>query len=103
MSTKLSLKEALERRAGGSDERRRYSASPALSFILRARAISQPVEVARFLMRSGLSLKKAHEILNRISDGERVRVELRGRHAETLASKLEELGVSALAPQASND
>jgi hypothetical protein len=103
MSTKLSLKEALERRAGGPDERPRHSTSPAISFILRAKAISQPVEVARFLMRSGLSLKKAHEILNRISAGERMRVELRRKHAEAIASKLEELGVSALAPQASND
>jgi hypothetical protein len=95
MSTKLSLKEALERR-GGPDERRSHSAFPPIGFVLRAKSISRPVEVARFVMRSGLSLKKAHEILDRITAGERVPVELRGKNVETIASELKKLGVSAL-------
>jgi DNA-binding transcriptional regulator YiaG len=97
MSTKLSLREALERRGKTPDAPRSHSDSPAISFILRASAISQPVEVARFLMRSGVSLRKAHEILERISAGARVPVELHGRNSAAIASELRKLGVTALA------
>jgi len=58
--------------------------------------ISQPVEVARFLMQNGLSLREAHEILDRISAGERVPVPLRSDNAEAIASELKQLRVSAL-------
>jgi DNA-binding transcriptional regulator YiaG len=61
-----------------------------------ANAISQPVEVARSLIRSGVSLRKAHEILERISAGARVPVELRGSSPTTIVSELKQLGVSAL-------
>lgn len=61
-----------------------------------ANAISQPVEVARSLIRSGVSLRKAHEILERISAGARVPVELRGSSPTTIVSELKKLGVSAL-------
>jgi DNA-binding transcriptional regulator YiaG len=97
MSTKLSLKEALGRPGKTPDDRRGRSDSPATSFILVANAISRPVEVARFLVRSGLSLRKAHEVLDRISAGTRVPVELRGRDTEAITSELKKLGVSALA------
>lgn len=96
MSTKLSLREALERRERIPAGRRSLSASPATNFILRANAISRPVEVARFLMRGGVSLRKAHEILERISTGASVPVELRGSPA-AIASELKKLGVSARA------
>ena len=72
------------------------------NFILLANAISQPVEVARFLMRSGVSLRKAHEILERISAGARVPVELRGNTPSLIASELKKLGVSALAIKSPN-
>src|ERR1700758_5355559 len=97
MSTKLSLKEALGRPGKTPDDRHGHSDSPATNFILVANAIAQPVEVARFLVRSGVSLRKAHEILDRISAGTRVPVELRGKSAEAIASELKKLGVSALA------
>ena len=96
MSKKLSLREALERRGKTPDAPRSHSDSPATNFILRANAISQPVEVARFLIRCGVSLRKAHEILERISAGASVPVELRG-NAATIASELKKLGVSARA------
>jgi DNA-binding transcriptional regulator YiaG len=79
------------------DDRRGHSDFPATSFILVANAISRPVEVARFLVRNGVSLRKAHEILDRISAGTRVPVELRGDNAKAIASELKKLGVSALA------
>ena len=102
MSTKLSLREALERRGKTPDVHRSHSDSPAISFILRANAISQPVEVARFLMRGGVSLRKAHEILERISAGARVPVELRGSNRAVISSELKKLGVSALAIKSPN-
>src|SRR5262249_52487557 len=97
MSTKLSLKEALERRGKTPVARQSHSDFPAISFILRAKAISQPVEFARFLVRSGVSLRKAHEILERISAGARVPIELRGGSPAAIASELKKLGVIALA------
>src|ERR1700736_6002653 len=96
MSTKLSLREALGRRGKTPAARRSHFDSPAANFILLANAILQPVEVARFLMRSGVSLRKAHEILERISAGARVPVELRGNTPSLIASELKKLGVSAL-------
>jgi len=48
------------------------------------------------LIRSGVSLRKAHEILERISAGARVPVELRGSSPTTIVSELKKLGVSAL-------
>ena len=102
MSTKLSLREALGRRGKTPAGRRSHSDSPAISFILRANAISQPVEFARFLMRCGVSLRKAHEILERISAGARVPVELRGGSSPTIVSELKGLGVTALAIKSPN-
>src|SRR5215470_8211487 len=102
MSTKLSLKEALGRRGRTPAGRRSHSDSPAASFILLAKAIPQPVEVVRLLVRSGVSLRKAHEILERISAGARVPVDLRGSTPTALASELKRLGVSALAIKSPN-
>jgi DNA-binding transcriptional regulator YiaG len=48
-------------------------------------------------VRSGVSLRKAHEILDRISGGARVPVELGGKNAEAITAELKKLGVSALA------
>jgi DNA-binding transcriptional regulator YiaG len=48
-------------------------------------------------MRCGVSLRKAHEILERISAGARVPVEIRGSNAAAIASELKNLGVSARA------
>ena len=102
MSSIFSLWVALERRGKTPDVPRSHSDSPAISFILRANAISQPVEVARFLMRGGVSLRKAHEILERISAGARVPVELRGSSRAVISSDLKKLGVSALAIKSPN-
>jgi len=102
MSTKLSLKEALGRRARTPAARPSHSDSPATSFILLAKVIPQPVEVVRLLMRSGVSLRKAHEILERISAGARVPVDLRGSTPTAIASELKRLGVSALAIKSPN-
>jgi DNA-binding transcriptional regulator YiaG len=95
MSTKLSLKEALGRRAKTPDDRQKSSASQAIRVVLVANEIAQPVELARVLVRYGLSLRKAHDILNRISDGACVPVELSGASAKGAIAELSGLGVSA--------
>jgi len=57
--------------------------------------MSQPVSVARFLMQCGFTLRRAHDVLNRICEGARVPVELHGRSADEIVAGLAELGVSA--------
>ena len=95
MSTKLSLKEALGRRAKTPDDHQKSSASPAIRVVLVANEIARPVELARVLVRYGLSLRKAHDILNRISEGACVPVELFGASAKAAITALSGLGVSA--------
>jgi DNA-binding transcriptional regulator YiaG len=63
--------------------------------VLVANEIARPVELARVLVRYGLSLRKAHDILNRISEGACVPVELFGDSAKAVTSELSGLGVSA--------
>ena len=57
--------------------------------------IKQPIEVARLLKRRGLSLRKAHETLNRLAKRETVAVELRSDTPRRLISELAALGVAA--------
>src|SRR5215467_3369154 len=97
MSTRLSLKEALGRRAKTPADRRKSSGSQAIRVVLVANEIAQPVELARELVRRGLSLRKAHDILNRVSEGACVPVELSGDSAKAVTTELSELGVSAYA------
>jgi len=59
-----------------------------------ARKIEQPVEVAKVLKRNGLSLRRAHETLNRLAHGERVPIEI-ACDARVLISELSALGVDA--------
>jgi DNA-binding transcriptional regulator YiaG len=53
-------------------------------------------------VRSGVSLRKAHEILERISAGARVPVELRGGSPAGVVGELKKLGVTALAIKSPN-
>jgi hypothetical protein len=95
MSTKLSLREALRRRAKKPADRRKSSDSQAISVVLAANEITRPVELARVLVRRGVSLRRAHDILNRIAEGARVPVELSGDSAKAVTTELSQLGVSA--------
>jgi DNA-binding transcriptional regulator YiaG len=58
--------------------------------------VEKPVTVARVLTRHGMSLRKAHEVLNRLAEGETVAVELYADNAPSLVSELSSLGVNAL-------
>jgi DNA-binding transcriptional regulator YiaG len=95
MSTRLSLREALGRRGKTPADRRKSSGSQAIRVVLVANEITRPVELARVLVRRGVSLRKAHDILNRISEGACVPVELSGDSSKAVTSELSELGVSA--------
>lgn len=95
MSTKLSLKEALALRGQTRGESREQSGSPG-SFALQAVGdISLPVDVARLLVAYGISLKKAHSVLRRIAEGERVCLELRVDDIRDVQHKFKSLGVRA--------
>ena len=78
MSIKLSLKEALARRGKTEVVSPGPSDIPKVKLLLAAGRIMRPVAVARFLFDHGVSLKKAHNVLERISSGRKVPVELSG-------------------------
>lgn len=54
----------------------------------------RPVEVARLLAKHGLSLRKAHETLNRLANGESVAIELAASDKK-IRAELSKLGVDA--------
>jgi DNA-binding transcriptional regulator YiaG len=95
MSIKLSFKEALARRDKAKASSRERSASPGVRVILRAGDIARPVDVARLLATHGMSLRKAHETLNRLAAGETVAVELQATSKAKLRGKFSELGIAA--------
>jgi DNA-binding transcriptional regulator YiaG len=63
--------------------------------LLVPQKIGQPVEVARLLTRYGMSLRKAHDTLNRLADRNIVAAELRTSDHRRLCSELLSLGVKA--------
>jgi DNA-binding transcriptional regulator YiaG len=95
MSTKSSFRAALEQRNGPKERSRVQSASP-VRLMLTLDDVHKPVTVARLLSSLGMSLRKAHDALNRLADGEIVAVELHARDAGELVSELSALGVKAL-------
>jgi DNA-binding transcriptional regulator YiaG len=58
-------------------------------------AINRPVDLARLLMANGLSLRKAHETLNKVTSGETAFVELIADKNKNVASTFAPLGVAA--------
>jgi len=95
MSKKSSFREALERRGSARGESLGKSASPAVKLLLTARNITQPVDFARLLTRYGISLRKAHDVLDKLAFGRTVAVELSGQDGAALRSELSKLGVDA--------
>jgi DNA-binding transcriptional regulator YiaG len=62
---------------------------------LTGREIRQPVDFARLLTRYGISLRKAHDVLDKLAFGKSVAVELSTRNNKALLSELSESGVDA--------
>ena len=101
MSTKLSFREALELREETQAKPPVQSGSP-VRLNLANRKIQQPVDVARYLRSRGISLRKAHEAIDRLAARETVAIELYADDAAKLISELSDLGVNAypiIAPQ----
>jgi hypothetical protein len=96
MSTKPSLRAALERPVSGTARSPAPSGFPAARFALSARQIAQPIDVATTLRQHGMSLRKAHDTLNRLARGERVAVAL-SCNPSALVAELATLGVDAVA------
>jgi DNA-binding transcriptional regulator YiaG len=96
MSKKLSFKEALERQDGGPTESRPRTAFPAAKVHLRRTdSISRPIDLARQLVSCGLSLRKAHEAVNRLAEGETVALELTCADSDHAIDRLAKLGIDA--------
>ncbi len=97
MSTKSSFKEALARR-GEAGEKSPGRSGSRISLVLRAGGeIDRPVDVARSLMSSGLSLRKAHEVLTRLTAGESAPVQVQAPDLAALVAALAKLNVAARA------
>jgi DNA-binding transcriptional regulator YiaG len=96
MSKKLSFKEALERPEQGQTAFHPRSAFPAVKVHLRRTSpIRRPVDLARQFVSYGLSLRKAHEALNRLTEGETVALELACPDFDQSVDRLAEMGIDA--------
>jgi DNA-binding transcriptional regulator YiaG len=96
MPKKLSFKEALERQGRGQTESRPRTAFPAVKVHLRRTdPVSRPIDLARLLVSRGLSLRKAHEAVNRLAQGETVALELACADIDRSVDQLARLGIDA--------
>lgn len=95
MSKGLSLKEALARRGAAADADSAPSGSPIRLRLTMMAEIDRPIDLVRFLNAHGLSLKRAHAVLNRMADGEAVAVRLWSERPEELVARFHSLGVEA--------
>jgi DNA-binding transcriptional regulator YiaG len=100
MSSASSLKELLARREGALEGSPASSASLAEkpikhSFLLKAEKLSRPVEAARALKSHGLSLRKAHDAVNRLADKKIVAVSLEAQDQDAIVAGLAAVGVAA--------
>jgi DNA-binding transcriptional regulator YiaG len=97
MPVRSSLKELLERPAPAVAENLGRSGSHVDLVLRRTGPLPKPVSVARALTRQGLGLRKAHDALNRLAEGQRVAVRLpRGDGLAELREELTALGVEAV-------
>ncbi|WP_162249969.1 hypothetical protein [Methylobacterium sp. Leaf456] len=89
------MKEALARRDAIPAADSVRSGSPIRLRLKRAGEIARPVDLARLLTRHGLSLKRAHATLNRITADEAVAVRLWSEAPNDVPSQFRALGVEA--------
>ena len=94
MSKKSSFREALEQRGETRETYPDRSGSP-ITLSLSIAKTTQPVSIALLLKKCGMSLRKAHETLDRLAARETVAVELYADDAGALISEFSGLGVKA--------
>lgn len=96
MSKNSSFKEALGRLAAEKATPPASSNFPTVKVLLRAANITQPVDVIRALKVLGLSLRKAHLVLDRLAQGKKVPAELNAQAVDQDGlESLSSLGVKA--------
>ena len=95
MPIKLSLKEALGRQASARAEPRGPSVSPTHKLLLEARRLARPVELAKTLVRLGLSLKRAHSVVDRLASGDLVAIGVSTDDIDQTISSLRSLGLES--------
>jgi DNA-binding transcriptional regulator YiaG len=78
VSKESSFREQFERQEREKADAQSAGAFAKAKFLLSMVDIRQPVQLARLFTRFGLSLRKAHSVLNRLVQGEKVAVELSG-------------------------
>lgn len=95
MSERLSFRERLERRENTAGKSPAPSGSP-VSVVLRlGGAVDQPVTLIQTLARWGLGLRKAHEVVTRLVNGEKMPVLLaEAPEPAEVVFTLERLGVA---------
>ena len=95
MSTKLSLKEVLERQGVTQEGPPERSSFPTVKLILSIDSVDQPVTVIRLLATHGLGLKKAHAAMDRLAERGCVAVDLRTDDPASVIAELSQLNVHA--------
>ncbi|WP_316189464.1 MULTISPECIES: helix-turn-helix domain-containing protein [unclassified Bradyrhizobium] len=95
MPIKLSLKEALGRQAAAKAEPPGPSASPTHRLLLEARRLARPVELAKALIRLGLSLKRAHSVVDRLASGDLAAIGVSTDDIDRTISTLRSLGLES--------
>jgi DNA-binding transcriptional regulator YiaG len=94
MSTGSSFREAFEQPAETPEGLQKSSASQTIKLLLVPETMSEPVKLALVLHSCGMSLRKAHDTLNRLAKGDHVAAELSAPDATELTHELRRLGVS---------
>ncbi len=95
MSTKLSLKEVLERRGVTQEGPPERSAFPIVKLVLSIVSVDRPVTVISLLATHGLGLKKAHAAMDRLAERGCVAVEVATDDPELVIAELNRLNVHA--------
>jgi DNA-binding transcriptional regulator YiaG len=95
MSTKLSLKEVLERQGVTQEGPPERSSFPTVKLILSIDSVDQPVTVIRLLATHGLGLKKAHAAMDRLAERGCIALEVPTDDPESVIAELSRLNVHA--------
>lgn len=93
MLKKSSFRAALEQLAQSPAKSQKESSSQDVNVILWPKAIKQPTSVVLALRRYGLTLRKAHSVINRLAEGANIAVRLSDKFVEQAKKELAELGI----------
>ncbi len=95
MSTKLSLKEVLERQGEIKESAPERFASRTVKLVLTFSSIDRPIDVILLLARRGLGLKKAHAAFDRLAERGCIALEVPTDDPASVIAELSQLNVHA--------